>query len=131
MQAVEHRQRVLVGRRGVQLAGGVDGILRGRGAGHAGGHENDKSRDSRTHYFFLISTLRRACVVAVTLTAWRCSPRSGCRNTTSCDPMGTDRLPIGVSPTFSPSIHTSAHGIAFNAIVPFGHSTLTAATLPA
>ena len=41
------------------------------------------------------------------------------------------KLPIGVSPTFSPSIHTSAHGVAFNDIVPFGSGSDKSVVLPA
>ena len=49
----------------------------------------------------------------------------------SCVPIVTGRLPIGVSPTFSPSTQTSAHGSAFSAIVPLGNSIFTGVTLPA
>ena len=40
------------------------------------------------------------------------------------------RLPIGVSPTFTPSTHTSAHGTAFSAMVPFGNSIRIGVTRP-
>jgi len=45
--------------------------------------------------------------------------------------MTTGAFPMGVSPSFSPSIHTSAQGVAFTAIVPFGNSILIDDTLPA
>ena len=78
-----------------------------------------------------MSTLTRAGALSEMLTAYRCSPSSGWRNTISCGPIGSDRLPIGVSPVFSPSIHTSAQGSAFTDAVPFGHSMRTGATFPA
>src|SRR5207245_5615391 len=101
---------------------------------HDGKQQNRRGKSARqgsAHYFCLISTLSRAGLFIVTVIACRCSPRSGWRNTISCGPILTGRLPIGVSPTLSPSIQTSAHGIALIAIVPFGKSTFTGATLPA
>ena len=62
--------------------------------------------------------------------AWRFSPSCGLRKTTSCGPIGTLRLPIGVSPTRCPSIQTSAQGDAFRFTTPLGRSIAIGATLP-
>src|SRR4051794_19533407 len=132
---VQRGERVFVGCGRVEFTRrGQVPILRrhGRGGQDSGGDErSDPPRRVARVHFFLKSTLRRAGAVNVTVTLWRCSPRSGLRNTTSCVPMVTCRLPIGVSPTFSPSTQTSAHGTAFSAIVPFGNSILIGVTLPA
>ena len=60
-----------------------------------GRRRQDSRRDQRPEprrrverfHFFLKSTLRRAGAVNATVTLWRCSPRSGLRNTMSCVPM--------------------------------------------
>ena len=56
----------------------------------------------------------------VTVMTRRCSPSSAFRNTTSCGPTVSGKLPIGVSPMFSPSMDTLAQGMAFRDTVPFG-----------
>src|SRR5581483_4875133 len=91
---------------------------------------NHKSRRQLRHHFTLMSTLRRAAAAAVTVTDRRCSPSSGWRNTTSWLPIGSDTLAIGVSPTRSPSINTSAQGDALTLSVLRGQSSLIAATFP-
>src|SRR5262249_33792423 len=134
VQAVQQRQRFVIRRRRVEVARRDQIVALCVGAGVRQQARCDEGcypggRVQRFH-FFLMSTLRRAGAVRETVALWRCSPRSGWRNRTSCVPMVTWRLPMGVSPIFSPSTQTSAHGIAFSAIVPFGKSTLTDATLP-
>src|SRR4051812_17453814 len=84
---VQRDQRVFVGGRRVELTRrGEVPILRCRGRGRQDSRGDERSnprrRAERLH-FFLKSTLRRAGVVNVTVTLWRCSPRSGLRNTTS------------------------------------------------
>src|SRR4029450_13674688 len=91
----------------------------------------ERVRDIASSYFFRRSTLTRTVSRRDTVVAYFCSPRSGWRNTISCGPIGSDRLPIGVSPMRSPSIQTSAHGRAFIAMLAFGHSGLLAVVLPA
>src|SRR5262249_47587613 len=122
---------VVVGRRGVEIARlrqrvfGVDARYR------EGRRRDDADRQPKTRvpgHFFLMSTLSRVGESRVTVEVYFRSPRSGCLNTTSCVPMASATLPMGVSPTWSPSTHTSAHGCAFSAIDPFGISSLMFAT---
>ena len=75
-------------------------------------------------HFLVRSTLSRTGARSVTVMIRRCSPSSAFRNTTSCGPTVSGKLPIGVSPMFSPSMDTLAQGMAFKETVPFGSVTL-------
>ena len=86
-QAVQDAQRLLVRGRRVQLTRRGQRILPYDTVGHREHEYDDETGDEHVRgagaHFFLISTLSFARVVAVTVTKCRCSPRSGCRNTTS------------------------------------------------
>src|SRR5262249_49435757 len=129
LEPVQDRERIVIRGGGIEIARAGERVLREHR--RRGQHEAADQADGKSLHFFLMSTLSRAVALRVTVAACRCSPRSGCLNTISCGPIVTARLPIGVSPTFSPSIQTSAHGMALRAIVPFGNSSLTVETLPA
>src|SRR5262249_27190416 len=132
----QHRERILVGRGGVQVACRRERVRPLRRRRHRGEQdsENETGDPRRLHQLlhgFLISTLSRAGAAVVTVSACRCSPNCGLRKITSCGPTVTERSPIGVSPILSPSIQTSAHGTALTAIFCFGRSILIGETFPA
>src|SRR6185312_6203872 len=126
VQPAEHRQRVFVRGRRVEIARGRQRVVREDGDRRG----NDECEREDVLHFFLMSTLRRAAEVSVTVTLWRDSPSCGWRNTMSWRPIVACRLPIGVSPAFSPSSQTSAHGTALTLIDPIGSFSDIDSTLP-
>lgn len=67
----------------------------------------------------------------MTVTDCRRSPSSGCFQTISWVPIGTDTFAIGVVPRARPSSQTSAHGTALIDSDPFGSVTDVLTVLPA
>src|SRR5262245_7146769 len=64
------------------------------------------------------STLTVATESALIVTVTRRSPKRGCLNMNSCLPRGTGWFISGVSPSFLPFLHTSAHGVAVKLAAP-------------
>src|SRR5688572_7369790 len=77
----------------------------------------------------VMSTLSAAGALPLTDTVTRRSPNCGWRNVISWMPSGSCKPASGVSPTFFPSTHTSAHGDALRFTVPRG-SSVTDRTSP-
>ena len=129
LQALEDRERLVVRRRRVQRLRGLHRLLRPttRGPDAEGRGRQDAMRDHdplspRRYCCGLVrSTLSRSGAAGRDGRGMRCcSPSSGCLKTISCGPIVSDRLPSGVSPTFWPSTHTSAHGVALRTACPCG-----------
>src|SRR5262249_6252173 len=120
-------------RRRVQITRGVQRILI-RGArgiqGHEQGGQERNNTNQAPHGFFLKSTLTRTGALSVTVTACRCSPSSGLRNTISCGPIVSVKLPMRFSPLRCPSTQASAHGSALTATDPVGQFIGIGATRP-
>src|SRR5438067_8447956 len=85
-----------------------------------GGADPAPAPRTRAAYCLVKSTERAAGAPPVIVVTTLRSPNCGLRNTISRTPRAMETLAIGVSPTRTPSIQTSAHGSALMFAVPRG-----------